>query len=67
MDGPQGADLLELVRPRTAVPIHIDDYTVFTSPLSAFEHEVRQRGLADRVRFVARGERIELPPGAPPR
>jgi L-ascorbate metabolism protein UlaG (beta-lactamase superfamily) len=58
MDGAQGADLLETVRPRRAVPVHVDDYTVFRSPLSAFTDEVARRGMGDRVRVVERGETV---------
>ncbi len=60
MDGRQGADLLELVRPRAAVPVHFDDYTVFRSPLRAFTDEVQRRGLAVQVSCVQRGERLVL-------
>nr|WP_218885356.1 MBL fold metallo-hydrolase [Kineococcus aurantiacus] len=60
MDGVQGADLLELVRPATAVPVHHDDYGVFRSPLSAFTDEVDRRGLSGRVRCVARGETVRF-------
>jgi L-ascorbate metabolism protein UlaG (beta-lactamase superfamily) len=56
MDGRQGADLLEAVRPRQAVPVHFDDYTVMKSPLSAFTDEMGRRGLSDLVRVVGRGE-----------
>ena len=61
MDGRQGAELLQLVRPRTTVPIHYDDYGVFTSPLSDFLEEVDRRGLTG-VRPLARGESLLLPP-----
>jgi L-ascorbate metabolism protein UlaG (beta-lactamase superfamily) len=60
MDGKEGADLLELVRPATTVPIHYDDYDVFRSPLSDFLDEVARRGLTG-VRPVARGEVLSLP------
>jgi L-ascorbate metabolism protein UlaG (beta-lactamase superfamily) len=56
MDGRQGADLLEVVRPRRAVPVHVDDYSVMRSPLSDFTDEMARRGLADLVRVVGRGE-----------
>jgi len=62
MDGRQGADLLELVQPRTVVPVHYDDYPVFASPLSDFRLEVERRGLGDRVRYVERGQAIPLLP-----
>jgi hypothetical protein len=56
MDGRQGADLLEVVRPRQAVPVHVDDYAVMKSPLSDFTDEMSRRGMADLVRVVGRGE-----------
>jgi L-ascorbate metabolism protein UlaG (beta-lactamase superfamily) len=61
MDGRQGADLLELVRPERTVPIHHGDYGVFASPLSDFLAEVARRGLQG-VRPVERGEVLPLPP-----
>jgi len=66
MDGRQGADLLELVQPRTVVPVHYDDYTVFASPLSDFRLEVERRGLGDRVCYVERGQTVPLEPANPP-
>jgi L-ascorbate metabolism protein UlaG (beta-lactamase superfamily) len=56
MDGAQGAELLDVVRPRRAVPVHYDDYTVFKSPLSDFTDEVARRGLSELVQVVGRGE-----------
>ena len=61
MDGKQGADLMEVVAPRTVVPVHFDDYSVMKSPLSDFKAEVDRRGIGDRVRYVQRGQTIELP------
>ena len=61
MDGRDGADLLETVRPGTTVPIHYDDYGVFRSPLSDFLDEVGRRGLPG-VHPLARGEHLPLPP-----
>ncbi|HEX6446071.1 MAG TPA: MBL fold metallo-hydrolase [Streptosporangiales bacterium] len=61
MDAKQGADLVELVKPVTTMPIHYDDYTVFTSPLTDFVHEVRRRQLPSGVRHVARGQTVPLP------
>jgi L-ascorbate metabolism protein UlaG (beta-lactamase superfamily) len=56
MDGAAGADLVELVRPAAAVPIHYDDYGVFKSPLADFTTEMQRRGLEGSVTYVARGE-----------
>jgi L-ascorbate metabolism protein UlaG (beta-lactamase superfamily) len=60
MDAREGADMIELTRPRVAVPVHYDDYGVFKSSLSDFRDEVERRGLSDAVRYVARGGRAEL-------
>ncbi|MFC0507250.1 MBL fold metallo-hydrolase [Micromonospora costi] len=64
MDARQGCDLVELIRPKLAVPIHYDDYEVFRSPLSHFVEEARRRGIVRQVRTIARGETVPLtPPG----
>jgi L-ascorbate metabolism protein UlaG (beta-lactamase superfamily) len=55
MDGKQGVDLIRLVRPHRAIPIHFNDYDVFTSPLSDFQNEVAAAGLADRVHYLEHG------------
>jgi L-ascorbate metabolism protein UlaG (beta-lactamase superfamily) len=60
MDGRQGADLVELIRPALIVPIHYDDYPVFRSPLRDFEAAADHRGLGDRIRPISRGETVAL-------
>ncbi|MET8868511.1 MBL fold metallo-hydrolase [Nonomuraea sp. NPDC004580] len=62
MDGEQGASWVDLINPHTVVPIHYDDYTVFSSPLDDFKHHIEQAGLADRVVYLKRGETRELAP-----
>lgn len=66
LDGETGADLVRLVDPAVVVPVHIDDYPLFRSPLSAFTDAMAARGLADRVRTVARGDTVSLQPESPP-
>jgi len=61
MDGKQGVDLLEMIRPPVAVPIHYDDYGVFRSPLSDFLAEVDRRRPPSRVVTVGRGGTMPLP------
>jgi L-ascorbate metabolism protein UlaG (beta-lactamase superfamily) len=56
MDARAGADLVELVRPGRAVPVHTDDYTVFRSPRADFEAEMARRGLTGVLDVVERGE-----------
>jgi L-ascorbate metabolism protein UlaG (beta-lactamase superfamily) len=60
MDAIQGADLLELIKPGMAIPVHYDDYGLFKSPLADFRAEVERRGLAGSVRYVDRGETVRL-------
>jgi len=62
MDAAQGLQLLDLVAPRRAVPIHFDDYPVFRSPISDFRDAVAGRGIADRVTFIQRGLTVPLQP-----
>ena len=65
MDAVQGTDLMQLLNPGMTIPIHFDDYPVFTSPLSDFRSETARRGLIDRVRFVVRGDTVTLHAGGP--
>jgi L-ascorbate metabolism protein UlaG (beta-lactamase superfamily) len=67
MDGAQGADLMGLIDPGVAVPVHFDDYARFRSPLADFRDEVARRGLSSRVRFVERGDTTPLSPSSPER
>ncbi|GGS66536.1 hypothetical protein GCM10010156_26750 [Planobispora rosea] len=61
MDGRQGADWVYLLNPRTVIPVHYDDYEAFTSPLDDFRREIERVRMADRVRYVARGQTVHLP------
>jgi L-ascorbate metabolism protein UlaG (beta-lactamase superfamily) len=60
MDGPQGLDFLERVRPRLAIPVHYDDYRVMRSPLSDFLDRVRTSPNRWQVATPARGETFPL-------
>ncbi|OKH68520.1 beta-lactamase [Mycobacterium sp. SWH-M5] len=60
MDGRQGADLAELLKPAKVIPVHFDDYGVFASPLSDFLDEMARRGLADRVVELGRGDSVTV-------
>jgi L-ascorbate metabolism protein UlaG (beta-lactamase superfamily) len=64
MDGRQGTDLLEAIRPPRAVPVHHSDYDVFSSPLSDFLDEARRRGLDKRIVRVEQGQTVTLPTAA---
>lgn len=56
MDAKQGVEMMRIVRPQRAIPIHYNDYDVFKSPLSDFQLEVTAAGLTDRVQYLRHGE-----------
>jgi L-ascorbate metabolism protein UlaG (beta-lactamase superfamily) len=60
MDGRQGAEAVELLKLPRMIPVHFDDYGVFASPLSDFVHEMKQRGLADRIIELDRGASVTV-------
>lgn len=56
MDAEQGVEALQIVQPQLAIPIHYNDYDVFKSPLSDFQHAVAEAGLAGKVRYLSHGD-----------
>ena len=60
MDAEQGVEAMRIVDPRTAIPIHYNDYEVFTSPLEDFKQAVSEAGLDDRVHYLSHGDTYEL-------
>jgi L-ascorbate metabolism protein UlaG (beta-lactamase superfamily) len=62
MDGKDGVRMLQVVRPRKAIPIHYNDYDVFKSPLSDFAREVKAAGLEKDVIYLEHGQSYSFPP-----
>lgn len=60
MDAGQGVQAIRVIEPRTAIPIHYNDYTVFKSPLEDFKRAVAEAGLEDRVRHLSHGDTYEF-------
>jgi L-ascorbate metabolism protein UlaG (beta-lactamase superfamily) len=60
MDARQGVEAAELIKPGLTVPVHYDDYQVFTSPLSDFLTRAGEHGLTG-VSPITRGETLSLP------
>ena len=56
MDDAQGIEMMRIIEPETAIPIHYNDYDVFKSPLEDFKRAVEQAGLTDRVVYLSHGE-----------
>jgi L-ascorbate metabolism protein UlaG (beta-lactamase superfamily) len=56
MDADQGIEMMHLVKPEVAIPIHYNDYDVFKDPLENFQRAVQEAGLQDKVKYLAHGE-----------
>jgi len=56
MDAAQGVRALQLIAPRTAIPIHFNDYTVMKSPLSDFAEAVAAAPLATQIEYLDHGD-----------
>ncbi|HEV2106715.1 MAG TPA: MBL fold metallo-hydrolase [Thermomicrobiales bacterium] len=65
MDGRQGVEMLRIVQPKRAIPIHYNDYTIFKSPLSDFQRAVEAARFSDRVIYLSHDEtyQFEVPAG----
>ncbi len=66
MDARQGVEAIRIIEPRTAIPIHYNDYTVFKSPLEDFKRAVAEAGLEDRVYYLSHGDTYEFEVSAIP-
>jgi L-ascorbate metabolism protein UlaG (beta-lactamase superfamily) len=62
MDATQGVEALQMMRPRHAIPIHYDDYTVFKSPLEDFRKAAERAGLATQIHYLAHGDTFRFDP-----
>lgn len=65
MDAKQGVDVLKLIEPELAIPLHFNDYSVFKSPPSAFSRTAREAGLEDRVHYWLHGDTYTFAPAMP--
>ncbi len=64
MDGKQGAEVVKIIAPNVAIPIHYNDYPVFKSPLEDFKKAVEAAELQERVHYLSHGETydFDVPP-----
>src|SRR5688572_32336513 len=60
MDDEQGVEIIRIVQPDTAIPIHYNDYDVFKSPLEDFKLAAEKAGLNDRIVYLSHGETYEF-------
>lgn len=60
MDDEQGVEMMRIIEPPTAIPIHYNDYDVFKSPLEDFKRAAEDAGFSDRLIYLAHGESYEF-------
>lgn len=56
MDAKQGVEVVKLINPREAIPVHYNDYSVMKSPIEDFLALARSEGLGDRIHFMKHGD-----------
>ena len=64
MDDEQGVQMMQIVQPRVAIPIHYNDYDVLKSPLEDFKRAAAEAGFSDRLVYLTHGETYEFKVGA---
>jgi L-ascorbate metabolism protein UlaG (beta-lactamase superfamily) len=67
MNDEQGVEILNIIQPELAIPIHYNDYDVFKSPLEDFQRAAEAAGWTDRLVYLAHGESYLFPNSAQPR
>jgi L-ascorbate metabolism protein UlaG (beta-lactamase superfamily) len=60
MDGNDGVQMLRLIGPRRAVPVHFNDYDVFKSPLDEFRSAADAAGFSPIVSYLRHGETLRF-------
>jgi L-ascorbate metabolism protein UlaG (beta-lactamase superfamily) len=60
MDDEQGVEMLRIIQPEKAIPIHYNDYDVFKSPLEDFKRRAEEAGFSDRLIYLTHGETYEF-------
>jgi L-ascorbate metabolism protein UlaG (beta-lactamase superfamily) len=60
MDADQGVQMMKIIAPKRAIPIHYNDYDVFKSPIEDFEQLVKDTGLQDKVTYLKHGETYQF-------
>jgi L-ascorbate metabolism protein UlaG (beta-lactamase superfamily) len=60
MTGPQAVRAVEITRPRTAIPIHYNDYSLFLSGLDDFKQAAAAPSADTQFRYLTQGERYQF-------
>jgi L-ascorbate metabolism protein UlaG (beta-lactamase superfamily) len=62
MTGEQAVRAAEIARPRTAIPIHYNDYSVFMSGLDDFKEAAEKSSAETEFLYLAHGETYTFTP-----
>jgi L-ascorbate metabolism protein UlaG (beta-lactamase superfamily) len=62
MDGKDGVQMMQIVKPKKTIPIHYNDYDVFKSPLAEFAREVKAAGMEESVVYLSHGDTYTFTP-----
>jgi L-ascorbate metabolism protein UlaG (beta-lactamase superfamily) len=62
MDAKDGLEMMRIIVPEKAIPIHYNDYDVFKSPLRDFEEEIERAGLRNKIIYLKHGEKYDFHP-----
>ncbi|WP_069811733.1 MBL fold metallo-hydrolase [Streptomyces sp. TP-A0874] len=62
MTGAQAVRAIEIVEPRTAVPIHYNDFSVFLSGLEEFQQAAARTSVATEFHYVSHGDTYRFHP-----
>jgi L-ascorbate metabolism protein UlaG (beta-lactamase superfamily) len=60
MDDEQGVEMVRIIQPEKAIPIHYNDYDVFKSPLEDFKAAADAAGLTEKLIYLSHGETYEF-------
>jgi L-ascorbate metabolism protein UlaG (beta-lactamase superfamily) len=60
MDDEQGVEMMRIIQPEKAIPIHYNDYDVFKSPLEDFKVAAKAAGLTERLIYLSHGDTYEF-------
>ena len=60
LDAAGGVEAVRIVDPATVVPLHTDDWNLFSSGLDEFVAAMRAAGFDNKLRVVGRGETMAL-------
>lgn len=56
MDAKEGLEMVNIINPKRAIPIHYNDYDVFKSPIEDFQAKIKEAGIEGNIFYLNHGE-----------